>query len=127
MYSRRDFGKSALAGLSLCLAGDFPLMADAKSDATVRGVKLGGITGAYGPFNVESGEDVIDVVIPQSIAGGVGHVEIVNSLMEPPMGGAGGRGLGGRGAARGSAVQAVAAVGSGLPGRARGAGCCGAG
>src|SRR6185312_688766 len=122
MYSRRDFGKSALAGLSLCLAGDLPLMADPKSDATVRGVKLGGITGAYGPFNVESGEDVIDAVIRQSISAGVGHVELVNSLIEPPMGGPCGRGAG-----RGSAAPAGPAVAGGPPGPGRGPGGRGGG
>lgn len=127
MYSRRDFGKSALAGLSLGLAGDLPLMADPKSDATVRGVKLGGITGAYGPFNVESGEDVIDAVIRQSISAGVGHVELVNSLIEPPMGGPCGRGPGGRGAGRGSAAPAGPAVAGGPPGPGRGPGGRGGG
>jgi hypothetical protein len=86
MQSRREFGKLALTGLSLSMIPTCTL-ADPKSDATVRGVKLGGITGAYGPFNAGPGEDVIDVVIRQSIATGAGHVELVNSVIEPPMGG----------------------------------------
>lgn len=124
MYSRREFGKAALAGLSLSLLGDIPLRADPKSDATVRGVKLGAITGAYGPFNANPGGDVIDVVIRQSIATGAGHVELVNSLLEPPMGGPcavrpGGRGVSGRGP--GAAVAgARGASGAGRAGRGGG-------
>ena len=127
MYSRREFGKVALAGLSLSLLEGFPLRADAKSDATVRGVKLGGITGAYGPFNADPGQDVIDVVIRQSIATGAGHVELVNTLIEPPMGGPCGRGPGGgRGAGRGAGAPAGAA-GAGTPGAAPGRGAGGRG
>jgi len=132
MYSRREFGKAAFAGLSLCMLGDLPLMADAKTDATVRGVKLGAITGAYGPFNTDSGQDVIDVVIQKSIAAGAGHVELVNSLIEPPMGGICGRGPGGgRGAGRGPGASAAsapgAAPGRGAAGRGGGFGPCGVG
>src|ERR1700728_3685263 len=87
MYSRREFGKTALAGLSMAMLRVSPLAADPQSDATVRGVKLGGITGAYGPFNAAPDQDVIDVVIQQSIEAGAGHVELVNSVVEPPLGG----------------------------------------
>lgn len=87
MYSRREFGKMALAGLSLSMVSGSPLWADAKSEDTVKGVKLGAITGAYGPFKPAPGQDVVDVVIKTSQAYGVGYVELVNSLIEPPMGG----------------------------------------
>lgn len=135
MLSRREFGKAALAGLSLTALRELPAWGDAKSDATVRGVKLGGITGAYGPFPTDSGQDVIDVVIQQSIAAGAGHVELVNSLIEPPMGGPCGRGPGGgRGAGRGGAAAGPGAVGAAAgPGRGAagrgggGAGPCGVG
>lgn len=121
MYSRRDFGKAALAGLSFSLMGGLPLLADAETDATVRGVKLGAITGAYGPFDTEAGEDIIDVVIRQSIAASAGHVELVNSLVEPPMGGPCGRGTSdGHGAGLGagnSGGPGVADAGIAVPGR----------
>jgi sugar phosphate isomerase/epimerase len=127
MYSRREFGKAAMAALSLCMLEDFPVMADAKTDATVRGVKLGAITGAYGPFDTAPGQDVIDVVIQRSIAAGAGHVELVNTLIEPPMGGICSRG---RGAGRGpGAPGAGAAAGRGPGGRGAGGfgGPCGIG
>jgi sugar phosphate isomerase/epimerase len=128
MQSRREFGKLALTGLSLSMIPTCTL-ADPKSDATVRGVKLGGITGAYGPFNAGPGEDVIDVVIRQSIATGAGHVELVNSVIEPPMGGACGRGGGGgrggaagAGAAPGAPGAPAAGAGAGRGGQGRGGG-----
>jgi sugar phosphate isomerase/epimerase len=87
MYTRRDFGKGALAGLALTAVRVTPSWASVKSDATVRGVKLGAITGAYGPFPVEDGQDVIDVVLAKSKETGCGYVELVNSVLEPAMGG----------------------------------------
>jgi sugar phosphate isomerase/epimerase len=131
MQSRRQFGKTALAGLSLSLLHGLPVLADAKSDATVRGVKLGAITGAYGPFNADPGQDVIDVIIRQSIATGAGHVELVNTVIEPAMGGPCGRGPGGGRApgASAGAAQAGGAPGRGGQGRGGGggAGPCGVG
>lgn len=133
MYSRRDFGKAALAGLSLSMLRVSPVHADAKSDATVKGVKLGAITGAYGPFTTEPGKDVVDVVIQQSIAVGAGHVELVNSLIEPPMGGvcaAPGRGPGVpvAGAPPAGGPGVAGGPGAGGPGgRGGGSGPCGVG
>lgn len=133
MHSRRDFGKLALTSLSLSMITSLPAMADPKSDATVRGVKLGAITGAYGPFNADPGQDVIDVIIKQSIATGAGHVELVNTVLEPAMGGpcAVGRGPGGGpgGSGRGAGAPGVpgGAPGRGGQGRGGGAGPCGVG
>jgi sugar phosphate isomerase/epimerase len=134
MHSRREFGKLALTGLSFSLLHSVPAFADAKGDATVRGVKLGAITGAYGPFNADPGQDVIDVIIQQSIATGAGHVELVNSVIEPAMGGPCGRGPG-NGRGPGGAPGAAGAPGlGGAPGRGGqgrgsggGAGPCGVG
>lgn len=87
MYSRREFTR--LAGSTLVL----PFVArrrQAPRDAsTVRGVALGAITGVYGPFTPEAGQDVTDAVIARSIAAGIGHVELVNSLYEPRVTGGG--------------------------------------
>jgi sugar phosphate isomerase/epimerase len=60
---------------------------------TVRGVRLGAITGVFGPFAPAAGEDVVDHVIAAAGAGGIGHVEFVNSLIEPRVtaGGIGGQ------------------------------------
>jgi len=123
MYSRREFGKAALAGLSLSMLRVSSVLADAKSDATVRGVKLGGITGAYGPFDAVPGQDVIDVVIQQSIATGAGHVELVNSVVEPPLGGPCGRGPGAGGPAGGRGQGGDARGQGGASGRGAGAPC----
>ncbi len=122
MYSRREFGKLALAGASLAVLPGGALMADTKALATVRGVKLGAITGAYGPFPTQPGEDVVDAVLAVSKQYGVGHVELVNSLIEPPLGGvcAPAPRAGGPGAAAGGA-QATGATGAGAPGTGTGA------
>ena len=87
MYTRRDFGKAAIAGVTLSMMGSSRLRASVKSDATVRGVKLGAITGAYGPFPTQSGQDVIDVILEKSKQAGAGYVELVNSVLEPAMAG----------------------------------------
>ena len=57
--------------------------ASAAEAATVRGVQIGAITGVYGPFTPAAGQDVVDVVIARSLEGGIGHVELVNTLFEP--------------------------------------------
>jgi sugar phosphate isomerase/epimerase len=114
--------------------------ADTKGDATVRGIKLGAITGAYGPFITQPGQDVVDAVIATSRQFGVGHVELVNSLIEPPLsgvcapapraGGPGGTGGAPGGAAGGGqAAQPAAGPGGGAPGAgaARGGGRGGGG
>lgn len=87
MYSRRDLGEVALASISASLLPRRSLAADTKSLATVRGVKLGAITGTYGLFTAQPGADVVDAVIAMSKQYGVGRVELVNSLIEPPRGG----------------------------------------
>ena len=46
--------------------GSLQSRASVKSDATVRGVRLGAITGAYGPFPTEPGQDGIDVIVQKS-------------------------------------------------------------
>ena len=88
-YTRRQFGQFALASVSL------PSLARAAQRSrieagTVRGVKIGAITGVYGPFTPAAGQDVVDVVVERSLQGNVGHVELVNTLFEPRVtGGAG--------------------------------------
>lgn len=88
MPTRREFCQAAASfaavGLRRRRAQTTP--ADA---ATVRGVKIGAITGVYGPFTPAPGQDVTDAVIARSIAAGVGHVELVNSLYEPRVTGGG--------------------------------------
>src|SRR6185503_17832513 len=50
---------------------------------TVRGVKIGAITGVFGPFTPTAGQDVVGVVIARTIEAGIGYVELVNTLFEP--------------------------------------------
>ena len=87
-YSRRRFTQLAAAamGLPFMRVSAQTLPRDA---ATVRGVKIGAITGVYGPFTAAAGQDVTDVVIARSLEAGIGHVELVNSLYEPRVTGGG--------------------------------------
>jgi len=79
MQSRREFGKRALAGLSLAALPLTPSRA-AKVDSTVKGVKLGLITGSLNPL--PAGEDPIDAVIEGCRGVGTANIELVN-LLEP--------------------------------------------
>jgi sugar phosphate isomerase/epimerase len=80
MYSRREFTRMALATVPFARRAVQRSPAEA---ATVRGVRIGAITGVYGPFTPAAGQDVVDVVIARSLEGGIGHVELVNTLFEP--------------------------------------------
>jgi sugar phosphate isomerase/epimerase len=87
--SRRAFGAASI-GAVLGAALDVRLAArQAPAGSVVRGVRLGAITGVYGPFTPGPGEDVVDAVIASSLAAGIGHVEFVNSLLEPRVTGGG--------------------------------------
>jgi len=88
MYSRRQFTQLACATFALPFSR-LRSQAAPRDLATVRGVKLGAITGVYGPFTPAAGQDVTDAVIARSLAGGVGHIELVNSLYEPRVTGGG--------------------------------------
>jgi len=79
MYTRREFGALTVGTMAATMLP----VARLGAQATVRGVKLGAITGVYGPFEAAAGQDVVDVVIARSLKGGIGHVELVNSLLEP--------------------------------------------
>jgi sugar phosphate isomerase/epimerase len=75
MYSRRDFGKIALAGLpaSLALA--------AKIDSQVSGVRLGVQT--YSFRDIARGDDAVDVVIKAMTEVGLGECELSGQNLEP--------------------------------------------
>ena len=71
--SRREFTRIAFAPLALPvvrLGAETP----PRDAATVRGVKIGAITGVYGPFTPAAGQDVVDVVIGRTKEAGIGHV-----------------------------------------------------
>jgi sugar phosphate isomerase/epimerase len=78
MHSRREFNTMALSGLALsALSGD-RLWGAAKLDSTVKGVKLGLITGTLNPLPTVPGKDPIDIIIEQCIEVGAANVELVN-------------------------------------------------
>ncbi len=76
MYSRRDFGKVALAGLSLSVVSALPAWAR-RIESTVRGVKIGLITGSLNPLPEVPGKEPIDVIIEQCLQLGAANVELV--------------------------------------------------
>jgi len=82
MHSRRDFGKLALSGVALSA---LPALQAAKVDSTVRGVKLGLITGSLNPL--PQGKDPIDAIVEQCVQLGAANIELVN-LLEPRLVGA---------------------------------------
>src|SRR5262245_4700363 len=94
-YSRREFHQLAVSAMALPFVRP-GAQTSPQQVATVRGVKIGAITGVYGPFTTTGDQDVIDVVIARSLEGGIGHVELVNSLLEPRVTGGG---VGGQAAA----------------------------
>lgn len=83
MYSRREFGKQMLAGLSLSVLPVSQIFAATRIDSVVSGVKLGIITGSLNPIAVAPATDVIDTVIQECVQVGAGNVEFVNTLLEP--------------------------------------------
>src|SRR5262245_1484272 len=80
--SRREFSRIAVSPLALPVAR-LGAQAPPRDAATVRGVKIGAITGVYGPFTPAAGHDVVDVVIARTKEAGIGHLEFVNTLLEP--------------------------------------------
>ena len=74
MTSRRDFGRIAAAGVAWSLLGPGARTASA---LTVRGVRIGIITGSLNPLPEATGRDPIDVIIEQCAALDVVDVELV--------------------------------------------------
>src|SRR5436309_8044713 len=71
--------KRALSALALS-ALPCAELAGARVDSTVRGVKLGLITGSLNPLAIP-GEDPIDIIIEQCLQLGAANVELVNVMM----------------------------------------------
>ncbi|PWU07765.1 MAG: sugar phosphate isomerase/epimerase [Terriglobia bacterium] len=83
--SRRDMAKLALSGMTLAA---LPRLRAARVDSTVRGVKMGLITGSLNPLpETPAAKDVIDTVIEGCLAVGAANIELVN-LLEPRLVGA---------------------------------------
>jgi sugar phosphate isomerase/epimerase len=77
VYSRRDFTRTALTGVAFSLLPSFVRTA-AAIESTVRGVKIGLITGSLNPLPENTGRDPIDVIIEQCLALGAANVELVS-------------------------------------------------
>ncbi len=86
MYSRREFGKTALSALALAGLPASDLWA-APLESTVRGVKLGLITGTLNPLPSVPGKDPIDVIIEECVQLGAANIELVSVMAqgEPPV------------------------------------------
>ena len=90
MMTRRAFCQTAASAAAVPFMPMRAQMSPTPAEiATVRGVRIGAITGVYGPFQAAAGQDVVDVVIAKSIEGAIGHVELVNTLFEPRVTGGG--------------------------------------
>jgi len=77
MYTRREFGKLALAGLAL------PRIANAAINPVVNGVRLGAQTYSFRDLPRTPGGDAIDQVIRACVECGVGEVELFAPQVEP--------------------------------------------
>jgi len=77
MYSRREFGRLAIAGVGLSVAAGLPAWAGG-IESTVRGVKIGLITGSLNPLPQVAGKDPIDVIIEECLALGAANIELVS-------------------------------------------------
>ena len=77
MYSRRDFGKIALAGIpASALLG-------AAIDSSVNGVRLGASTYSFRDFPRTQGQDIVDPVIKALQFCRVGEIELYSPTIEP--------------------------------------------
>jgi sugar phosphate isomerase/epimerase len=86
-YTRREISRQALSAAVLSSFA-LPSLQAAKLNSTVKGVKLGLITGSLNPLpDVPAGKDIIDTVIAGCVAAGAANIELVN-LLEPRLVGA---------------------------------------
>src|SRR6185503_4115150 len=108
-YTRREFGKLALAGLpAAAVLGDseslFGAFAQAKPNSVFNGVQLGTITYSYRQMQDQSAEATLKYVLDSGLSAIEimgGPVETFAGAPEPPARPAGAPGAGGRGAGRG--------------------------
>ena len=77
MYSRRDFGRFALAGVPVAIAYG------ARANSTVHGVRLGASTYSYRDFPREPGKDAVDALIAALVADGAYETELFAPGLEP--------------------------------------------
>src|SRR5262245_41662826 len=121
-YSRREFGRLALAGLPAALSLEsLPLFAAAKPDSKWAGVQVGmNVPYNFGTGNYTTGDEIIDRCVKLGISGVELRAQPVELFLGSPAAiagaaqqGQGRRGGGGGGAARGGEAPAAAAAGAG--------------
>ena len=78
MYSRRDFGKMALAAAPLSTA-----LSATRLDSVVSGVRLGTITYSFRDLPRTPGKDNVDDIIKAVTACGIGEIELYSPNIEP--------------------------------------------
>ena len=78
--TRREFGMQALSAAAFAALPGAAF--GAKLSSTVKGVKLGLITGSIQPFKEEPGKDIMDTVVAACVAAGAANIELVN-MLEP--------------------------------------------
>ncbi len=77
MYSRRDFGKLALAAIPS------PFVLGARIDSTYKGVTLGAITYSFRDLPRTPGKDNVDDIIKAVSECGIGEIELYSPNIEP--------------------------------------------
>jgi sugar phosphate isomerase/epimerase len=77
MYSRRDFGKLALAGVP------FSMALAARIDSVVNGVRLGASTYCFRDFPRIPGQDDVEATVKALQAVGAGEIELYAPTIEP--------------------------------------------
>src|SRR4051795_315247 len=126
-YTRREFGKLALASLpaaAILARGDsiFGAFAQAKPNSLIDGVQIGTITYSYRSMPDQSAEATLKYIVDS----GISAIELMGGPVESFAGApasAGGRGAaggqGGRGSGRGAAERSDAAAAAPIPEGAR--------
>jgi sugar phosphate isomerase/epimerase len=77
MYTRRDFGRIALAGVPVAA------LLGATIDSSVNGVRLGASTYSFRDFARTQGQDIVDPVIKALQFCRVGEIELYSPTIEP--------------------------------------------
>src|ERR1022692_4370663 len=77
MYTRRDFGKMALAALPVSALLGAPI------DSTVNGIPLGASTDSFRDFPHAYSQDIVEPVIKALEFCGVGEIELYAPTIEP--------------------------------------------
>lgn len=83
MYSRRDFGKFALAGLPLSMTASARLARAAESAPTTGGVRIGVATFSFRDLPRVTGQDDVDGVIQALKFTGATEIELSSTDLEP--------------------------------------------